>query len=156
MSGLTIGVKVADAWNYIPGEDIEHGKQQIREAMREKARTFGVALTEITFEDVTPDDQRIVVTPEMRKAWPVGTRVIIGTATVKALRQLTRLPENFAGMEFLASLKPHELSILRRVTRDAARKVGQPYLTDAECDAIIAERGPEVGERLIKRAVDGQ
>ncbi len=61
-----------------------------------------------------------------------------------------------AGGSFVHELNPADLARLRDITRlaHAWRKPGERRLTDAECDAVIEEIGPDSALRTLKQAVD--
>ena len=50
---------------------------------------------------------------------------------------------------FLAELEPKDLERLRAVTRRAGAKEGR-MLSDAECDELVEEIGPESAYRLLR------
>ena len=75
---------------------------------------------------------------------------------VAEARVVCRLPDyTIAGFSFVDELDPADLARLRRITRaaHASRNPGH-RLTDAECDAVIDEIGPETALRTLKQAVD--
>lgn len=148
-SALAIGQEVCESYLYVPPETAETAKDNIRRRMSIKALRVGVVLSNPTFEDVTPDDRRIAVFAD---GWPEGTRCVIGTATVIGdIHVSHRTIER--GANFIADLDADALVGLRHVTREAAKVYGYT-LTDRECDAVIAARGPEVAETVIKKISD--
>jgi len=149
---LAVGDTVAEAWLYIPPENPKVGQSQIVASLYAKAQEASVALGQIEFEDTTPDDQRIPA--DTVKEWPLGTRVLIGSCKVIGNAVLIADNEDKRGMEFLAELPPDDLQLLRRLTRLVARRFHK-HLTDAECDAVIAERGPQINELMIAHAAGG-
>lgn len=149
---LRIGDTVAEAWLYIPPENPNKGQGHIVAALYAKAQEARMALGQVTFEDTTPDDQRI---PKGTvKDWPLGTRVVIGSCKVIGHDFLIPDGEERRGMEFLADLAPGDLQVLRKLTRRVARKFHQ-RLTDPECDSIIADRGPQITELMLAHAASG-
>lgn len=151
-STLSLGQEVYESMLYEPFEDVQHCKDMIKQQMAMKAACFDVTLSEPIFEDVTPDDQRVAIYVD-EKEWPAGTRCVIGTATVTQMHGVFARPEN-AGAEWLADLDADGLAWLRKLTRDVAAVYGRS-LTDVECDSMIAERGPEVAENIIKKIQAG-
>jgi len=62
-------------------------------------------------------------------------------------------------MSFLNTINKEDLSLLRRIVRKThyayvEAKHGKNFVTDTECDKLIASIGPEVVERIIKFGVD--
>jgi hypothetical protein len=61
---------------------------------------------------------------------------------------------------FIAGLKYEELQLLRKVVREVYLKRiafgQQEHMTDFECDRVIESKGPEVAERLVRRAVKSE
>ena len=151
-STLALGQEVYESMLYEPFEDVEHCKDMIKQQMIMKAACFNVTLSEPTFEDVTPDDQRVAIFVDPEQ-WPHGTRCVIGTSTITQMSGIFTRPDN-SGAEWLADLDAEGLAWLRKLTRDVGAVYGKA-LTDAECDAMIAERGPEVAENIIKKIQSG-
>jgi len=149
---LALGQEVYESMLYEPFEDVNYCKDMIRQQMVMKAACFDVTLSEPTFEDVTPDDQRVSIYVD-ENIWPQGTRCIIGTCRITMMHGVFSRPEA-VGAEWLADLDAEGLAWLRKLTRDVAA-VYSRSLTDSECDAIIAERGPEVAETIIKKMQEG-
>jgi len=149
---LSIGDTVAEAWLYVPPENPKVGQGNIVAALYAKAQEAGKSLGPVTFDNTTPDDQRIPA--GSAKEWPQGTMVLIGTCTVIGHDFLIPDNEDRRGMDFLADLSPDDLQTLRKLTRRVGRKFCK-QLSDAECDAIIAERGPQISELQIAHAVNG-
>ena len=76
---------------------------------------------------------------------------------VAEARVVCRMPDyTDAGGSFVHELDPADLARLRAITRHAHawRKPGERRLTDAECDAVIEEIGPDSALRTLKQAVD--
>ena len=150
---LTLGQEVYESFLYEPPESDQHGRDMIKQQMIMKAACFNVTLSKPTFEDVLPDDERVAIFVD-ESEWPLGTRCLIGTSRVTQMHGIFSLPDN-RGAEFIADLDAESLGWLRKATRDVAAVYGK-MLTDQECDAMIAERGPEVAENLIKKMQAGQ
>ena len=143
---FVVGQEVCESYLYVPPQTSNLAKRNIRECLVLKASSWGVLLSDPTFEDVTPDDMRVA---EFADGWPQATRCVIGTATVvqvtsKSYRTIER------GANFIADLDADALDGLRQVTREIAKTYGLT-LTDQECDAVIMVRGPEVAETVVKK-----
>jgi hypothetical protein len=149
---LALGQEVSEAFLYTPGESTDLAKDHIKQRMAMKAVCFNVSLSEPTFEDVTPDDLRIKEFVE-GQGWPDGTRCVIGYSMVTVMHGIFKRPES-AGAEWLADLAEQDLLMMRAVTRKVAVMYGEE-LTDQQCDDIIAERGPDIYQNVIKKAVKG-
>lgn len=149
---LAIGQEIYESMLYEPFESVPHCKDMIRQQMVMKAACFDVSLSEPTFEDVLPDDERVAIYVDPEQ-WPLGTRCIIGTARVTMQSGVFSRPDT-ANAGWIADIDAEGLAWLRKLTRDVGAGYGRT-LTDAECDAIIAERGPEVAENIIVKMQKG-
>ena len=85
-------------------------------------------------------------------------RVLVGEANVLIVHTPLSTPASASGLrhaDFMLQLSEHELGKLRILTREVAAKYGK-RLSDAECDAIIMERGPDAAERSLSRGISGE
>jgi len=146
LSPAALGDMAWEAYLYAPPENNTAGKGEIARELKAKAETNHITLSDIEYDDVTPDDGRIAGN---LTEWPVGTRVMIGTARITGMAPLRRINTGF-----LLDLTVSDLRRLRQITRQIAGTYGRS-LNDAECDLIIAEQGPKSAEKaLAKRILD--
>jgi hypothetical protein len=62
-------------------------------------------------------------------------------------------------MSFTSTLKPEEISMLRKIVRKVhfayiEEKHGKSFVTNAECDKLIESIAPEVVENMIRFGVN--
>ena len=143
---LALGQPLTEA--YICTGHPEEGVKALRELLVQKAALLNVTLAEPTFETVTLDDQRLAgIDP---KDWPHHARGLMAHTTVLQIHGVRHF--SFAGAEFMQELTEEELKMLRNMTRETAKQY-RVKLTDEECDDIIAEKGPEVVQKIIGKSV---
>jgi hypothetical protein len=96
-----------------------------------------------------PGDDRVPPVPEHVSGPDV--RLLIAEAKV-----FCRLPHIVAPGSFLLELDGPDLRRLRELTRRAHGRCNPqaPVLSDAECDSVIEELGPEAAREEVRRAVD--
>ena len=118
------------------------GKRVARETLRRQffkdMLEHGVVYGPIRFEVLMPDHQRA---PAMPKDAPRTLRLMLATAEVIGFE-----PRQHG---FLTELEDRDLLSLRRATREAHARAwpGSRMPSDAECDEMIAELGPDVARK---------
>jgi hypothetical protein len=142
---LSVGEQVIEAWMFWPGGEDE-ARGAVRRMLGMKSDIFRVTLSPIEYQTTDLHDQRIIVDEATAKEWR-GCRVMLGLARIASAAPILHL--SLKGGEFLASLSPEELEYLREVTRKVGKRYGFPALTDADCDSVIAEQGPDTVNKLL-------
>ena len=102
-----------------------------------------VIIKPIQFVEKRPDTHRVPPVPAHIHG--PNVRLLVAEAEV-----LCRQPFVVTAGSFLLELESSDLERLRTVTR----KVAPHQLTDAECDEIIEEIGPEAALATVREAVD--
>jgi len=118
--------------------EAEHG---VRVAMSRES----VALSPITFKDMTPGEDRV---PEVPPHFTGQPRLLVGSATVARIYQ--KAMDSAPG--FIHDLDVKELLSLRKITRrvHSKRWPRASTLTDPQCDAIINELGPQAALKTLR------
>lgn len=137
---------VCSCW-FVPSAlgDKESAKSIVRKGFQHTATDLFLDFGPVKWDEWDANDPRVddQPPPNMHGAEP---KLLVGEAKVLILH---RRPSN-PGAEFIADLTEEELTELRRLTRDAAKRYGRT-LTDEQCDAIIAERGPVVKQKALMK-----
>lgn len=127
----------------------EEIKAQLTARLVVSAHMQGVRLDEPIFTRHEVGDPRLPTMP--RDFQGLDVHFLSAEAKVIGFEQEVR------ASTFIGELSHKELMILREATRRAHMRQAGPQaeaLTDQECDSIIEEVGPVVGERLIREAVN--
>jgi len=95
----------------------------------------------IEWAEKHPEDAGV---PEPPEGSPRSTRLLVAEATV------LHLPMVVAEGNFTAELEAKDLTRLRQITRDACWRFQHRWLTDAECDAVINELGPDAALKALR------
>lgn len=144
---LFIGQHIERAWYFRSELERPEAERRIKAAIIEEALEHGASLTAPEWETLEPGDERI--DPARPEKWREA-RVLVGRCLVVDITRPVQ-PESF-----LAGLERKDLDRLRSVTRVMHRraKPKAPPLTDAECDEIIEDIGPQVGAQMLADAVN--
>lgn len=128
-------------------EDFE---RRVRESFVDEAHKRGFVLSPLLFHVKRPGEDRVPDVPDHI----TGPDVRLLVAECRIVARLPELKPN----SFLGDLDPVDLDRLRAITRNAHRQDNPkaPGLTDAECDRVIEEIGPEAALDAVRRAVDSQ
>ncbi len=134
-------------------ETAEHRRlyeADLQEQLARAGNLYGMVIGPLMWTEKRLGQNRVPKVPD-EIAGP-DVRLLVAEATV-----VCRVPEHTAaGGSFVHELDPADLARLRDITRHAHawRKPGERRLTDAECDAVIEEIGPDSALRTLKQAVD--
>lgn len=148
MAQLKIGDILPAALWYNPWQpqDYDRAKEGITETLGLVAENDGVTISPVTFEVLEWNDDRL---PEPPKWAHNGVKCLLGEAVI------TGYVSDIKVTSFLADLDKKDLERLRDIQRRVHRKYypGE-VLTDAQCDSLIEQIGPEAAFDAVKRAVD--
>lgn len=144
---LFIGQHIERAWYFRSELERPEAERRIKQAIIEEALEHGASLAAPEWETLEPGDERL---PTDRPERWREARCLVGRCLVVAISRPVA-PESF-----LASLERKDLERLRSVTRimHAKAKPHAGPLTDAECDEVIEEIGPQVGAQMLADAVN--
>jgi hypothetical protein len=118
-------------------------------SLRKEANGREVLVGPITFTEKRPGEERVPQVPGHISGPDV--RLLVAEAVVVGFRSIG------GGSSFLLDLEPRDLEKLRTITRRAHRKANPgEELSDAGCDYIINQIGPEAAMKAVRAAVDGK
>lgn len=123
-------------------------KQDCHECIRVMADEHKVLFAPLQFIEKKPGEDRVPPVPDHIQG--PNVRLLVAEAKV-----VCNAPQ-IAARSFLYDLDPKDLERLRQITRRVHAK-DQPReapLTDAQCDAIIEEIGPQAAYDAVRKAVD--
>jgi len=120
---------------------------QCRASIAEAEAAEHVVCGPIVWTEKKPGDDRVPPVPKHIQG--PNVRLLVAETTV-----VTEWP-SLKPNSFLGDLDPHDLMRLRQITRMAAFRHTGREITDAECDAIIEQIGPESAAKAVREAVDG-
>jgi hypothetical protein len=128
-------------------EDRKRYEEDVQRSIAELADSHRVITGPVMWAEKRPGDDRVPRVPDHISGPDV--RLLVAEAKV-----FCRLP-HIAG-SFLLELDGPDLRRLREITRRAHARYSPraPVLSDAECDAVIEELGPEAAREEVRRAVD--
>lgn len=129
-------------------ELIARYKEDCHECIRLAADEHKVLFSPIEFTEKKPGEDRVPPVPGHIHGPDV--RLLIAEAMV-----LCHAPQIIT-RSFLMDLDPKDLERLRQITRrvHAKDRPRGALLTDAQCDAIIEEIGPQAAYETVRKAVD--
>ncbi len=135
-------------YNPLHPQEIASAKDGIRKAVQSIAEQYQLIVGPVEWTDFAPGDARI---PDPPPHMPRGVRLMLGEAEVLAQIEAPAAPK-----PFVDDLERVDLVRLRTITRDAyARNYPDaPALTDAQCDEVIEQIGPESAMRAVRASVD--
>ncbi len=105
----------------------------------------GMVFKPVIFTEKPPGADRVPAVPDQVQGPDV--RLLVAETEVLCRAPYVTLPGSFVD-----DLDPLDLTRLREITR----KFCSHPLTDAECDEIIDDIGPETAVRTLREAVDGR
>lgn len=134
------------------GQQLDAFKKDCREEVARFGIENGVIMSEAVFIEKRPGEDRVPPVPDHIHGPAV--RLLVCEATVVASLKADIVKS--AG--FVQDLDKRDLERLRQITR-AAHQKAQPMermLTDAECDAVIEEIGPQSALATVREGVDSK
>lgn len=116
-------------------------------------RRYGLELGPVTWAEKVPGDPRVPPVPEHIQG--PGVRLLVAEAEVIGNPGIVIAKPGFAH-----DLEPEDLAILRRVTRKRYRqqypnRKTHPDPTDAQCDTLINDLGPDAALDTMRAATPG-
>jgi hypothetical protein len=140
--------------------DKDNARKIIRASFEQTAEKKRITFAHIKWDEWEPHDRRLDPddVPPVPPRDGLTVRILVGEANVLIVHSPLSTPASASGLrhaEFMLQLSDHELGKLRILTREVAAKYGK-RLSDAECDAIILERGPDAAERSLSRGISGE
>lgn len=124
----------------LQGEE-QDAKDFIKRAMADSAEEWGIVLGEPSWSHKSEGDDNIPPSPEKD-----------ATLLVAEAKVLMMVPDE---SRFATELSTKDLERLRKITRDNYFKhYPMLRLTDAQCDTIINEFGPDVAVATLRGEVD--
>ncbi len=134
-------------------ETAEHWRlyeADLQEQLARAGSLHGMVIGPLMWAEKRVGEDRVPKAPEHI----TGPNVRLLVAEAKVVCLMPDCPA--AGGSFVDALDPADLARLRDITRRAHawRNPGEPRLSDAECDAVIEQIGPESALRALKQAVD--
>lgn len=121
-------------------------EKEIKIAFRQITKTSGIVFSPIVWDILKPGDERVPSPPKEM----IEAKLLVGEAKVRVVPQIQVVERSFvADLDFVDAQR------LRQITRTAYREVNpeEPELTDDQCDVVIDELGPGIGEGMIRQAV---
>lgn len=122
----------------------EHHRQQVMIAIERLCDEKGLLRGPVMLIEKRPEEDRVPSVPDSISGPRV--RLLVAEAAIVGMA-----PQTSKG-SFIANLEKRDLERLRMITREARAKHGQ-ILTDAECDSVIEEIGPEAALDTLRRKV---
>ena len=140
--------------------DKENAKKIIRASFEQTADAKRITFSHIKWDEWGPDDPRVdpLDTPPVPPKDGLTVRVLHGEANVLIVHSPISTTDSSSGIrhaEFMLELSQEDLDTLRRLTREVAAEYGK-RLSDAECDVLIMDRGPDAAERALSRGIIGK
>lgn len=127
-----------------PAEIRTRYEADVSDAIERETAAAGYTHGPVQFVEKRPGDERVPQVPDHVQGSRV--RLLVAEALIVARRV-----ESPTG-SFVAQLERRDLDRLRALTRRQAAREGVT-LTDAECDALIEQIGPEAAIDTLRRAV---
>lgn len=134
-------------------EQKNYHMQCVCQALDDFSSENGFTIGPVTFVEKLPGGDRA---PKVPKHIETSTddmsriRMLVGETKIHSRIPIVQLTEN----TLVASLGETDLNRLREITRTAYRKhVKGGSLTNAECDAVIEELGPDVAIQTLRDEV---
>lgn len=148
MTRIEIGEPFQAAGWFLPGGEAAC-RREIAAAFRVAADEAGLRFGPIAWRSLDPQEDEA---PAPDRDAPRGVRLLLGEARVVGYKPQIPVYDG----AFVESLDPKDLARLRAITRraHAKRNPGKPPLTDAQCDIVINEVGPQAAGRVVRAAVD--
>jgi hypothetical protein len=132
------------------GQQLDAWKKDCRAEVGKFGLENGVVMSEAAFTEKLPGEDRVPPVPDHISG--PGVRLLVCEATVVASLKA----DIVRSTGFVHDLDAKDLARLRRITR-AAHQKAQPMertLTDAECDAVIEQIGPQSALATVREGVD--
>jgi hypothetical protein len=152
-NGVSIGMPIEVAvWltGRETGQQLDAWKKDCRKEIGRFGLENGVIMSEPAFVEKLPGQARVPQVPDHISG--PGVRLLVCEATVIASLKA----DIVKATGFVHDLDKRDLERLRQITR-AAHQKHQPLeriLTDAECDAVIEEIGPQSAMATLREGVD--
>ena len=141
---------------WLTGRETAAQIQQFKRDCMDELANFGAAnrclMGAPTYSEKLPGEDRVPPVPDGLTG-PAVRLLICESRVVEALA-----PQVVRSSGFVHDLDRRDLERLRRITRRAYSRThpGQARLTDAECDAIIEEIGPDSAIKTLRGGVDSK
>ena len=134
---------------WLDGEETPEQRQRfvhdVIHAIETACRDEGLLHGPVKFIEKHPGQDRVPEVPDHIQGQRV--RMLVGEAEIIAKR-----PEEKPG-SFIANLDRIDLLRLRKLTREAHNKKRLGGLSDAECDTIIEQYGPQAALETLRKGV---
>lgn len=114
-------------------------EQDVRESLVHLCDAHGFEIGLVTFTEKHPEDNDVPPVPDHINGERI--RLLYAEADVVSKKVLS------SKGSFIADLDKKDLELLRSITR----KAGAAFLTDAQCDEIIEEIGPEAAMDAVRK-----
>ena len=126
-------------------EDRQRFELEVCQAIDLACTDEGFVHGPVTFIEKRPGEDRVPEVPDHIQGQRV--RLLVAETEITAKRFESK------PVSFIANLDRMDLIRLRKLTREAHHKKLNGGLTDAECDALIEEYGPEAAVDTLRRKV---
>ena len=126
-------------------EDRQRFEHDVAQSIKTVCRDEGLLHGPIRFIEKRPGEDRVPQVPDNVQGQRV--RLLVGEAEIVAKRPQVK-PDSF-----IANLDRMDLIRLRKLTREANRKQNNAGLSDAQCDQIIEQYGPEAALETLRKGV---
>lgn len=141
--------EVIESAIWLSGEENEQMIQAFKDRVRinidEEAKKWNVVVGPMTWVIKKPGDDRVPPVPDAIQG--INVQLLVGEAMVLGPVK----PVIMASSGFVYDLRREDLLLLRKITRKAhQRRQPGSGLTDAQCDAVIEQLGPEAALRTLR------
>ena len=122
-------------------------EQLVIESITQYCQQNGFIHDHVIFTEKRPGEDRVPSVPkhiEIKSGSLPDIRLLVAESIV-----ISKAPSPEGS--FVLNLEAKDVQRLRAITRNAYRQISQSTLTDAECDAVIEEIGPEAAINTLRQ-----